>query len=483
MTRRASPPPTHRSGHRSRASAPGLLLLATLALLAGCGSLGLVKGYAEGESGVLSGDASTSGPDRDGDGYSEGADCDDGDRAIHPGATDVCDDVDNDCDGFLDEDGDTLWYTDADGDSYGKAGSGTTGCRPDSGSATNGDDCDDTDASVHPSAREECYDGIDADCSGGSEYDCDGDGYDAAAYGGDDCQDEDASVYPGAEDPPYDGVDADCGGGSDCDLDGDGYAATECAGTDCDDADASIHPGAAETDPAVDRDCDGRLECPTAVASYVAATSSLETCSTLHLDGSGSSDPDGRSLSYAWALIAAPRSSGLVTADLVEEYQVSPTLFIDTAGDYSFTLAVTDGDGNVSPTDRLDLTIAARASNNAPVSSAGVDQGTSARARCTPVSYGASYDCECADVRFSLSSAGSSDPDGEPIRYAWSVVSGSASIVGSSTGTTAQIAFLGPTPPYGSVTTDTAVVALTVTDCYGTSTMDTVTLSYECAGR
>jgi hypothetical protein len=44
------------------------------------------------------------GVDRDGDGYAKSLDCDDADRAAFPGATETCDEVDNDCDGLVDED-------------------------------------------------------------------------------------------------------------------------------------------------------------------------------------------------------------------------------------------------------------------------------------------------------------------------------------------------------------------------------------------
>ncbi len=57
-----------------------------------------------------------------------------------------------------------------------------------------GDDCDDTDPAVNPGATEIWYDGVDSDCSGGSDYDADGDGSDAEAWGGSDCDDTDASI-------------------------------------------------------------------------------------------------------------------------------------------------------------------------------------------------------------------------------------------------------------------------------------------------
>lgn len=92
--------------------------------------------------------------------------------------------------------------------------------------AAGGDDCDDTNADVHPGASERWYDGIDEDCDGGSDYDKDGDGYEAETdtYHPDepDCQDNQSSFHPGADDPPYDGQDTNCDGQDDFDVDGDG---------------------------------------------------------------------------------------------------------------------------------------------------------------------------------------------------------------------------------------------------------------------
>jgi hypothetical protein len=138
--------------------------------------------------------------DRDGDGYFEGSgpteDCNDDDAAIHPGATESCDDIDSDCDGSLvdefdsdidDDDIIDCLDDDADGDTY-------------ISEAAGGSDCDDLNPDVHPGAADTWYDGEDTDCDGASDFDMDGDGYDAEDYGGDDCDDDNVDVNPGAAD-------------------------------------------------------------------------------------------------------------------------------------------------------------------------------------------------------------------------------------------------------------------------------------------
>lgn len=89
---------------------------------------------------------------------------------------------------------------------------------------------------------------------------CDGDadGHDREGCGGDDCDDESSTTFPGAADAWYDGVDADCSGGSDFDQDGDGFDAFAGGGDDCDDQDPAVNPGAVEVSgDGVDSDCDG----------------------------------------------------------------------------------------------------------------------------------------------------------------------------------------------------------------------------------
>ena len=163
-------------------------------------------------------------------------DCDDEDPFAHPGAAEVCDGSDNDCDGAVDED----W--DADGD-------GSAGCW---------DDCDDDDPDVAPAFPEVC-DGQDNDCDAQVDegFDMDADGW-ATCRG--DCDDAHATVNPGAEEL-CDGLDNDCDAttSEDGDLDGDGI--TWCDG-DCDDNEARAYPGAAEVCDGIDNDCSGFADEP-----------------------------------------------------------------------------------------------------------------------------------------------------------------------------------------------------------------------------
>ena len=200
-------------------------------------------------------DAPTWYTDADGDGYGDAStaapacaqptgavadatDCDDGDAAVNPGATELWyDGVDGDCDGASDDDADLDGF-DAE--------------------AQGGTDCDDGDAAVNPAATEVWYDGVDSDCDGASDDDADLDGFDAEAQGGTDCDDGDAAVNPGATELWYDGVDGDCDGWSDDDADLDGFDAAAQGGTDCDDGAPAVHPYAFEDDTnGIDDDCDG----------------------------------------------------------------------------------------------------------------------------------------------------------------------------------------------------------------------------------
>ncbi len=109
-------------------------------------------------------------------------DCDDTDAATSPAGTEVCNDVDDDCDALVDDADPSLdtstadtWYADADGDGFG-AGTGTVACDAPAGTVEDATDCDDADADVNPDADEGWFDGVDGDCDGAEDPDaCDDD--------------------------------------------------------------------------------------------------------------------------------------------------------------------------------------------------------------------------------------------------------------------------------------------------------------------
>jgi hypothetical protein len=195
----------------------------------------------------------------------DSTDCDDANSDINPAAEEVCDAVDNDCDGTINGETSTDatdWYPDTDADGYGDmAATPTRDCDAPSGTVSDGTDCDDTKVDVNPGATEIWYDGVDTDCDGASDYDADGDGediIDEAAGTGTDCDDADATVNTAATDTWYDGIDSDCAGDSDYDADLDGYDSDEYDGADCDDADSAVNPDAVDIwYDGVDDDCSG----------------------------------------------------------------------------------------------------------------------------------------------------------------------------------------------------------------------------------
>ena len=96
----------------------------------------------------------------------DASDCDDGSDVAYPGATEVCDGEDNDCDGEVDGDlsVDRLsFYVDADGDGFGDSGTEVVACDAPADHVADGTDCDDTKVAVNPDAAEVCN-GIDDNC-------------------------------------------------------------------------------------------------------------------------------------------------------------------------------------------------------------------------------------------------------------------------------------------------------------------------------
>lgn len=99
---------------------------------------------------------------------SKDGDCDENDEKVHPGATEICDNKDDDCNGQVDEGAPPVeMWPDRDGDGFFAARTGTSklGCGNVSGYAASGGDCDDLDPKVSPAAIEVCNE-KDDDCDG-----------------------------------------------------------------------------------------------------------------------------------------------------------------------------------------------------------------------------------------------------------------------------------------------------------------------------
>jgi hypothetical protein len=238
-----------------------------------------------------------------------GGDCNDQSAQISPNTQEICNGVDDNCNGWTDEEGAllcTTYYKDADHDGYGDASDSHCLCQPVGlYTAQVGTDCDDTRPNLNPGAVEVCGNQIDdncngetdeAGCSGCIDYykDVDNDGYgieqdkmclsaplgEYRATRPNDCDDQDGTVNPGAQekcnnkDDNCNGV-TDEEGASDCtpyfyDEDGDGYGYGSsrclCAPTgkytalqsqDCNDGNPQVHPNATELCNSIDDNCNG----------------------------------------------------------------------------------------------------------------------------------------------------------------------------------------------------------------------------------
>ena len=95
-------------------------------------------------------------------------DCDDSSAEALPGGTEVCDGLDNDCDGTTDINATNsiTIYTDGDGDGYGVSGTGIEACEVLAGYADADGDCEDGDDLINPGEEEVCNDGVDNNCDG-----------------------------------------------------------------------------------------------------------------------------------------------------------------------------------------------------------------------------------------------------------------------------------------------------------------------------
>ncbi len=272
--------------------------------------------------------------DEDGDGYGlttegvsacespsgyavEYGDCDDSDSAVSPGAIEVCNTIDDDCDGDTDdEDGDmdtattTAWYIDYDGDGYGVETYTWLTCESPSGTVDNADDCDDVEEGINPEATEVCND-ADDDCDGDTDegvgspsvwyLDHDGDGYGTSKFSTNECT------------APSGYVDND---------------------EDCDDLEATTNPGETEVDgDGVDNDC---VNDPPSLTGVTLSADEVTTDETLVLTVT-SSDPDGDdvTLKMSWTV------DGIEV--LTDAEELDGSVYFDRDQEVSVTVTPTDG--------------------------------------------------------------------------------------------------------------------------------------------
>jgi chitinase len=185
------------------------------------------------------------------------------------------------------------------------------------------------------------------------------------------------------------------------------------------------------------------LAANTAPVANAGPNQTVNATDEVTLDGSGSFDPNGDVITYAWTLSSKPEGS---TATLTGATTVSPTFTADLDGSYVVSLVVSDGTLTSAPDT---VTVLA----TLPVADAGPDQ-----------------EVEVGEV-VTLDGSGSSDATGDTLTYAWTLTSVPESSTATLTGATTV------SPTFTADLTGEYVASLVVNDGTNDSAADTVTIT------
>ena len=239
-------------------------------------------------------------------------DCNDANASVKPGATEICNAIDDDCDALIDEGLTFLnYYVDADADGFGSStATAVSSCSAVAGSVTNNSDCNDANASVKPGATEICN-AIDDDC-------------DASV-------DEGLTVTTYYADADGDTFGNNAVSTATCGAPPAGYVMNN---TDCNDANASVKPGATEICNALDDDCDASVD-EGVITATITAGGSTTFCKGLNVVLSANT---GAGYTYQWL-----RNGSNLTGATNANYTASQS------GSYTVRITIPGGCFNVSP--------------------------------------------------------------------------------------------------------------------------------------